>query len=337
MTGVKGPVHSQIAAKDNTYNQNFRNRFCGCGEVYDAHTEKGTMFQCLGLAGETEGGCGEDWWHPECVLGLGRSWSRKKKNEFPLEATHDHLSNDTEETAEENRQGEHADEELPPGFPTEDEFETFVCYKCVDANPWIKRYASSTGFLSPVLHTDKETSNGHAEPVNAEPLEEGGSKEDRNGECTDDKSKNQTLASLSESNLESRPPSTSLKRRAEEDGEEESEIPVQPKKIRLETNPHCYYERLPEARPESLSLFLKEGFRDHFCRCGNCYPNLREHPQLLEEEESYEPPLSEEDENVRGSVGTGSLLDRGEAALNNVDRVRAIGMPPPLLRNRLRN
>lgn len=41
---------------------------------------------------------------------------------------------------------------------------------------------------------------------------------------------------------------------------------------------------------------------------------------------TYEPPLSESGENGGGdSVGTGSLLDRGEAALSNVDRVRAIG------------
>ncbi|KAL8726383.1 MAG: hypothetical protein Q9181_006068, partial [Wetmoreana brouardii] len=47
---------------------------------------------------------------------------------------------------------------------------------------------------------------------------------------------------------------------------------------------------------------------------------------LLEEEAVYEPPLSSDDGNDgRRSVGTaGSLLDRGEAALNNVDRVRAI-------------
>ena len=30
------------------------------------------MFQCLGLGTVEEGGCGEDWWHPECLLGLPR-------------------------------------------------------------------------------------------------------------------------------------------------------------------------------------------------------------------------------------------------------------------------
>jgi E3 ubiquitin-protein ligase UBR7 len=52
---------------------------------------------------------------------------------------------------------------------------------------------------------------------------------------------------------------------------------------------------------------------------------LAKHPQLLEEEEAYEPPVSEDGENADGStVGSGSLLDRGERALTNMDRVRAI-------------
>ena len=72
-------------------------------------------------------------------------------------------------------------------------------------------------------------------------------------------------------------------------------------------------------------MFLKENFRERFCRCPSCYPKLSKYPQLLEEEESYEPPMSESGEGGQ-SVGTGSLLDRGEAALSNVDRVRAIGM-----------
>ena len=47
----------------------------------------------------------------------------------------------------------------------------------------------------------------------------------------------------------------------------------------------------------------------------------------MEEEETYEPPISESgDEEGGQSAATGSLLDRGEAALSNVDRVRAIGM-----------
>ena len=39
---------------------------------------------------------------------------------------------------------------LPPNFPPEESFEAFICYKCVEKNPWIKQYAGTAGFLPPV-------------------------------------------------------------------------------------------------------------------------------------------------------------------------------------------
>ena len=145
-TGMKGPVHSQTPAEGNTYNQNSQNRFCGCGEVYNAEEEKGTMFQCLGLASEKDGGCGEDWWHPECVVGLGREWARTQTQPNRESNAAINGSNDAD-----------ADHPLPPGFPDEESFDTFICYKCVDANPWIKHYAGTAGFLPPVYASKNET------------------------------------------------------------------------------------------------------------------------------------------------------------------------------------
>ncbi|KAL8997394.1 MAG: hypothetical protein Q9169_003325 [Polycauliona sp. 2 TL-2023] len=323
-TGIKGPVHSQPAAEGNTYNQNFRNRFCGCGELYNAHTEKGTMFQCLGLAGEKDGGCGEDWWHPECVLGLERGSTRVNKTKPLAELTHDALSSGPESNPDRPEDGDHdEEEELPPGFPAEEDFETFICYKCVEANAWIKRYASSTGFLPSVLKADRskprepskldesEPSTGATVTITPEQEKVNSSLEDKVTETVTD-------TPIEEANSITSPSANPLKRRVEDD--EESHDATQAKKTKVETNQNCYYQSLPEPLAQPLSLFLKEDFRDHFCRCVSCYPNLRQHPQLLEEEESYEPPMSEEEENARGSVGTGSLLDRGEAALNNVDR-----------------
>jgi E3 ubiquitin-protein ligase UBR7 len=43
----------------------------------------------------------------------------------------------------------------------------------------------------------------------------------------------------------------------------------------------------------------------------------------LEEEETYEPPLDEDDDN-HSTHSAGSLLDLGERALGSVDRVKAI-------------
>lgn len=103
------------------------------------------MFQCLGLADEVDGGCGEDWWHPECVVGLGRDWmkARPEKND---------------EVKREINSGEGVEDEqpLPPMFPHEDRFETFICYKCIEANPWIKKYAGTEGFLPPVYRSAKD-------------------------------------------------------------------------------------------------------------------------------------------------------------------------------------
>lgn len=105
------------------------------------------MFQCLGLAGEKDGGCGEDWWHPECVVGLGRDWTRAQaQTKSERNAGSDGLDDADAD----------ADYPLPPGFPDEDSFDTFICYKCVDANPWIKQYAGTAGFLPPIYSSNPE-------------------------------------------------------------------------------------------------------------------------------------------------------------------------------------
>ena len=95
--------------------------------------------------------------------------------------------------------------------------------------------------------------------------------------------------------------------------------------------PACRHALLPQQSDIPITLFLKDDFRDALCRCPSCFPKLAAHPQLLEEEETYEPPVSEGSEagangqhSAGGSTGTRSLLDRGEAALSNMDRVRAL-------------
>ncbi|RHZ62915.1 hypothetical protein CDV55_104899 [Aspergillus turcosus] len=308
-TGAKG-VRSQEPAPGNTYNHNFQNRFCGCGEDYNAFEEKGTMFQCLGLGTVETGGCGEDWWHPECLIGLPRDWYKKAK--VPTEDV---------EAAKQNSEANDNDDEdtpLPPGFPAEDDFETFLCYKCVESNPWLKRYAGTPGFL-PAVYKEGGLSKGSE------------SEEQRTGADPSDAS--------------SDPSTISKKRKADDDDTTEAKQTNEPAAKR--TKSEVDGEQIPtESKPEStqpepakpkhaslpnpppsgkFSLFLKEDFREQFCRCPECYPNLAKYPQLREEEETYEPPLSEDGEaNGGGSNGTGSLYDRGEAALSNIDRVRAI-------------
>lgn len=269
------------------------------------------MFQCLGLATEAEGGCGEDWWHPECVVGLGRSWSKVPKPKAKEEngATLDGEEEDDPDT-------------LPPGFPQEDEFETFICYKCVDVHPWIRRYAGSAGFLPAVYKREGNTGDGKEASQHNMVKQESETiqynEAAQNGKTASDQTRpGQDMTDA---------PNASKKRKAEDDLDVISEESADPKRQKSEPETTCHYNTLSEPLPGKLSLFLREDFRDHMCRCRKCYSTISKHPQLLEEEESYEPPLSEDGDEGHRSAGTGSLLDRGEAALSNVDRVRAIGM-----------
>lgn len=297
-TGKKG-AYSEEPAAINHYNHNFQNRFCGCGEEYDAEREKGTMFQCLGLGTVETGGCGEDWWHPECLMGLPRDWSKIAENEAI-------------DQKPEERDDIEGDQQPPPGFPDEDDFEYLICYKCVESNPWIKKYAGAPGFLPPVF---KEGSVAEF------------STDDQPQETTSLKRK---VADEEDEDGEDNREST--KRVKSDDCEETLSVPSK----KIETSgqgalPRHKHDSLPPTTSKgTFSLFLHEDFREHLCHCPSCFPNLLPHPQLVEEEETYAPSVSSASSSngqgsSRRSHGTGSLLDRGEAALvNNVDRVRAI-------------
>ncbi|KAK0386648.1 hypothetical protein NLU13_6483 [Sarocladium strictum] len=333
-TNLQGGVHSEEPDVNNKYNQNFKNRFCGCECDYDPFQQKGTMFQCLGLGTAETGGCGEDWYHPGCLVGMGPQWfekmekpqkadaQNKAKNENgPLPT----ISEDAE-GAEQKVDGEEAkddifDEEeedeppLPPGFPDEESFEGFICYKCVESNPWIKNYAGTAGFLATVLLDGGMKSDPAAEAPAVNSADNENSNKKRKAEDDD-----------SEQNEAKRV-------KGEADSSATGNLTTTDKEPTPSTNPtDCKLPNLNTSPPSGrFSLFLKEDFRDHFCHCKACFPKLNAHPQLLEEEEVYEPPMSDAagseagGRNGGGSThGSGSLLERGESALRNVDRVRAI-------------
>jgi E3 ubiquitin-protein ligase UBR7 len=197
---------------------------------------------------------------------------------------------------------------LPPCFPAEDAFEGFLCYKCVDAHPWIKRYANTPGFLAPVFHklsdhvtyifdgTTPPAANGEVKKRKAEDDDEADSQEAKR-QKTETETSGTTGTPVEHGPDENKPAS-------------------------------CKLLSLPPAPRYQFSLFFKDNFREHLCRCSSCFPLLAPHPQLLEEEETYEPPVSEDGGSENGGGSTagsgGSLYDRGESALRNVDRVRAI-------------
>ncbi|KAF9634558.1 Zinc finger N-recognin protein [Lasiodiplodia theobromae] len=343
-TGVKGDVRAESPAPSNHYDHNYRNLFCGCGQEYDAHQEKGTMYQCLGLGTVEDGGCGEDWWHPECLIGLPRDWYKKESGKGAEARTDQDGSRskdagraDSEtvaangtaiETTNGNtdaRDGVPIEEEaaeddppLPPGFPDEDAFEHLICYKCVEAFPWIKRYADAPGFFPPVYHVesgdatcgaqDVKTEAEPASSPNALPAESSRKRKAIEGKDGD--------AAWSHEDVK-------RQRNSQEPPSATTDTPDNPRS----TKAICHYSNLPPAPTGRFTLFLKEDFRDQICRCPSCFPLLTQHPYLLEEEDMYEPPVSESDAAdapATGSAGSRSLLDRGEAALSNMDRVRAI-------------
>ena len=270
------------------------------------------MYQCLGLAIEQDGGCGEDWWHPECLLGLPWDWYQAEKEI----STREEGSRTTAPRMATAESVDDQDHPVPPGFPHEDQIETLICYKCTNRESWIKRYAGSVGFLPPL----------HYMP--------GGEARVKDENTEDSKS---LLPMTGDADLGDSQILTSRKRKAEEDYSDPDSTTS--KKLKVEAGDldeqkspksiKCRTATLPEPASGPVSLIASdEDFRTRFCRCPECYPSLSRYQQLLEEEEDYEPPLSEDEDDAEGggSVGTGSLLERGEAALSNVDRVRAIGM-----------
>ncbi|KAM4065893.1 putative zinc finger in n-recognin (UBR box) domain-containing protein [Hirsutella rhossiliensis] len=290
-TNTKGGVHSEEADANNKYNQNFRNRFCGCECDYDPFQQKGTMFQCLGLGTQDQGGCGEDWYHPGCLVGMGPNCIAEEGAEQPEKKTDEAVVDDED------------DPPMPPGFPEEEDFEGFLCYKCVESNPWIKLYAGTAGFLPAVFLDPAE------KPFKPEVDDAATKKRKADGDAEEQveakRVKNEPPEAVKSPTTQSKP---------------EPDSPS--------SSSNCKQSRSPPAPAGRFSVFFKDGFRNHLCRCTACHRRMAlDHPQLLEEEDVYEPPLSADGSQHGGggsTHGSGSLLERGESALRNVDRVRAI-------------
>lgn len=349
-TNTRGDVHSEEPDANNKYNQNFQNRFCGCECDYDPFQQKGTMFQCLGLGTTETGGCGEDWYHPGCLVGMGPLWFEKMKT--PRKATSGQngsgglaaIAEDAdatpskgpatgESTVQANQSAVRANESavvddeddeevpMPPGFPSEDDFEGFICYQCVAANPWIKAYAGSAGFLPAVKLNQNQTSTEDASTT--ENADNSASKKRKAEDDAEDTSDVKRVKSDAEQSRDA-PEDSTTNSTSEPDAKATAAV------LPADTKPADCKRPEPVSTlsdGELFSLFFKDGFRDRFCRCSACYRHLNAHPQLLEEEEVYEPPLTDDGDASQhgGSThGSGSLLERGESALRNVDRVRAI-------------
>lgn len=104
-----------IPSLSNTYNQNFKGLFCSCKKQYDPAQETGNMIQCnFGVV------CGEDWYHEECILGYKRgTLSEIRKTVKDEENEFSHVKDPDSEYK-------------VPHFPDLEEFDLFICWRCVD-------------------------------------------------------------------------------------------------------------------------------------------------------------------------------------------------------------
>lgn len=159
-----------IPSLGNTYNHNFKGRFCSCGMVYNPIQETRTMHQCY--FGES---CGEDWFHQDCILGYkpgifvkGSSGMKKlslfssaredflikggvadERAEEKVKDVEEEVKQEEEEVKQEEEEevkqeeeeevdeeansslGAPEDSEKIPHFPELHLFSEFICWKCV--------------------------------------------------------------------------------------------------------------------------------------------------------------------------------------------------------------
>lgn len=152
-----------VPSSSNTYNHNYKGRFCSCKEHFNPFKETRTMHQCY--FGEF---CGEDWFHQDCILGY-KPGLFSEKHSVPgenklallaspgLDAEHDRKGHGSDsidnldhgqatETEIKNSKpnvpqgslSDHADSDgeegdVIPYFPALDSFSEFVCWGCIEA------------------------------------------------------------------------------------------------------------------------------------------------------------------------------------------------------------
>ncbi|KAK9464787.1 putative zinc finger in N-recognin-domain-containing protein [Lipomyces arxii] len=190
----------------------------------------------------------------------------------------------------------------PPGFPDDDLFEAFICWRCVNKHRQILgRWAGwSKVALKEVVRKQPGEENDERDLHPAEPSAKRKLYETemieppaKKVQTDNDKSLSASISSVASSTTHD-----SSLTVATEPGPDECHMPVS----------------IPSAK--EFSLFLIEGWRDHVCRCTSCMKFLDKFPMLKDEEVTYEPP-KDEDETL-------SLLDAGTRALGSLPHLNAM-------------
>lgn len=164
-----------IPSQTNRYNHNYQGTFCRCKKPYNPLD--GNMIQCY-FGAE----CGEDWFHEECLLGYPQGLFRDvkpsknmldelefkgldaqeekkvkeeaKKVDFEdVDATE--VKNEGESILEAPAGGDAEDSNAEddevskvPHFPKYSQFDAFICWQCVGANPSLKKLADESFVIS---------------------------------------------------------------------------------------------------------------------------------------------------------------------------------------------
>ncbi|KAF9063015.1 hypothetical protein BDP27DRAFT_1385048 [Rhodocollybia butyracea] len=275
---------SEPINETNRYGQNFQALFCRCQKPYDAGTEKETMIQCLAC---------EDWFHESCC-----NLREKPPIDTPPEnKDQKELDEPSEDVTSE------ASTDLPPPLIGPDDYDAFVCGSCVLKIPILQKYAGTFGCLM-VIRDEPDSSWKTYQGKSSSPVV--------------DASESSTVSAGNKRSLSptATHPITLKKPRLS---------PPSPSNQCLAPEPNTAARKvitdLISTDTISFSigagdLFLTEGFRDRWCRCSSCIPELEAYPYLLTEEETYEL----EDDPDSGL----SLEELGMRALAKLPRERAI-------------
>lgn len=281
--------------RENSYDQNFRSIFCRCGRPYDPKCERETMIQCLAC---------EDWFHESC-LHLRTRPSSRESSPIPENEVSDN-NNDTEDN-----QSEASSSGLPMPLISAEDYDAFVCSSCVRSIDTLRRYAGTQGVIMVVR--DSEDSPWRKLGGNSLCVDAPTTMEDDLLDIDD------SLAGPGQKRSRSHSFHSEAPERKKQHVLPESSSPCLAPAPNLIAQAIFQGSQQPSDTKVALGegdVFLTDGWRGRWCRCSRCFPSLSDHPYLLEEEETYEPP-----EDPDSAL---SLEELGMRALERLPRDRAI-------------
>lgn len=315
-----------IPSLGNLYNHNFEGRFCECKRVYNPLEETGNMHQChFGFV------CGEDWFHEDCILGYTpglfgpkRAVKEEVTGQNLLEelgpagedAFTEHVKKRELVSGPQDDEDDDDEEVLIPHFPSLDDFDQFICWKCAaqfkavfdlfpddvvysriphfenvaSAEDWKAQFDDYTRKLASQLE-DKlnETSAGNGKSENS-----------------DDDEPKIKRAKIDEYH--------DKKDKLEENGDKKAKIDDK-------------VDRKAKAPEVHASLFLTKTFRNGLTNLlkslehtSAVHKFLTNHSYLYRDDPIFQPPPESNDH----SSTTGSLLELGAEALKSLPKEQAV-------------